>query len=296
MSDFCRNETKNACNLLCLNIFNTKAHLIIAAEKSCQKFSEKLMRYSLDKLQKMKNKSNVLNGILFDVYNTLVKRKKSDFSKLLELLPYQNDFSKDLQEKAIQEAKEFYRLNRHLKWALTNNLSFWIEYYKTLISVLKIPDENSAIATQLANWSREPTSFSITKNAFYVLNSLKKRGYKIGLLSNWDVSLSDFCNALGLSKMVDIILASDEIGIRKPAPEIFKVGCQRINIPPNQVLFVGDSFKKDMEGASNIGMKTAWFNTNGKPKPATSNNIPDFIMSDLIDLLPKLPKAPTFLL
>ena len=55
-----------------------------------------------------------------------------------------------------------------------------------------------------------------------------------------------------------IILNAADVGALKPSPVAFMAICQRGNIPPDEVLFIGDSFQKDTLGAIDAGMYSAY--------------------------------------
>jgi len=240
--------------------------------------------------------SSQVSGILFDVYNTLISREKSDFDKLVELLPAGIP-SPDpgLIQSARSAVMEYYKKERHLSWAIENNLTFWKKFYELYLQELEVTDSDHSVAHSLAGWSRDPNSFVITPDALYVLKTLQDRGYRVGLLSNWDVTLATFCEQLGLASSVDMILASDEMGIRKPAPEIFKEGCRRLGVEVPQGLYIGDSLPKDIAGGNKAGMFTVWFDRHCQtPSSFSAGEEPAVTIHHLSEVLAYLPGAPLF--
>jgi len=227
-----------------------------------------------------------IEGVLFDVYDTLVSRSMSDFEKVKQLLPAHADPpSPENQRHARIATKIFYAENRHLTWAVENNLEFWQKYYELYLSILEVSAPQKKLAHELAAWSRDPLSYSVDSEASPVLKTLKHHGFTVGLLSNWDTSLASFCQKLGLLDLVDMVLASDEIGIRKPDPHIFLIAAEKLAIPPNNFLFIGDSLRKDIAGAKKAGMKTAWLNHSGEVADFNDNTRPDLIINHLGEVL-----------
>lgn len=233
-----------------------------------------------------------IEGILFDVYNTLVSRKKSDYQKLLTLLPPGSTPDESLKEIARATVMDFYRENRHQEWALSNNNQFWYHFYELYVSALGITDPDNQTAHHLADWSRDPHSFVIAPHAIDVIDELKKRGYRVGLLSNWDVTLPQFCDELGFAAKVDMILASDSVGIRKPAPEIFIEGCRRLGIAPEHCLYLGDSLNKDVAGSKAAGLHAGWYHKHNSLPEFTDKTKPLFTFNDFRTLLEILPGPP----
>ncbi len=84
------------------------------------------------------------------------------------------------------------------------------------------------------------------------------------------------------------IFVSGEVGVPKPAPEIFARALHKLGIAPAQAYFIGDSFENDMIGAKNAGMSAIWFHRRG---PFVSGEIqPDYTVtseSELYSLIQK---------
>jgi len=93
-----------------------------------------------------------------------------------------------------------------------------------------------------------------------LLKELKSK-YKLGLVSNFYGNVAILCNEAGFAPFLDVIIDSDEVGLRKPDPEIFKLALSRLNVQPAEAVFVGDSFNRDIKPAKSIGMKTIWLKT-----------------------------------
>ena len=92
------------------------------------------------------------------------------------------------------------------------------------------------------------------------LKILKKQGYKIGVISN----AGDAKNAHrlidrnNLSRYMDFILISAEIGVRKPAPLIYKMALDHLGASPQDAVMVGDTLRADILGAQQVGMAAIW--------------------------------------
>jgi putative hydrolase of the HAD superfamily len=102
-----------------------------------------------------------------------------------------------------------------------------------------------------------------------VLESLKKAGATISLLSNTAFikgrTLRKVLEALRLDVYFDFQLYSDELGLSKPNPEIFKHMLLLINnlyekkhITTDAVIHVGDNKQADIEGAALVGIDGLW--------------------------------------
>lgn len=63
---------------------------------------------------------------------------------------------------------------------------------------------------------------------------------------------------LGFEQSTPCIFISEEFGVRKPDPSIFRAAAQCLDAQPERVLFVGDHPRFDIWGARQVGMKTVW--------------------------------------
>jgi putative hydrolase of the HAD superfamily len=90
------------------------------------------------------------------------------------------------------------------------------------------------------------------------LGELKRRGLKVGLISNWDARLRPLLRELQLDRYFDSIVISAEVGAQKPAPEIFRAAAAQLGVPAETILHVGDSQAEDVAGARAAGWQALW--------------------------------------
>jgi HAD superfamily hydrolase (TIGR01549 family) len=99
-----------------------------------------------------------------------------------------------------------------------------------------------------------PASLNVFPDVVPVVTMLRNAGYPLAVVSNWQCGLRHFCAELGLGHAFDHIIVSAEVGYTKPDPKIFHIACDRLGIPFDRVLHVGDTMVDDIEGAHNAGM------------------------------------------
>lgn len=87
------------------------------------------------------------------------------------------------------------------------------------------------------------------------LKEIRRRGIRIGVVSNWDSRLRTICDGLGLTRLVDFVVISAEVGVRKPDPRIFQVALEKAGVRPDEALHVGDLPEEDGEGARRAGVR-----------------------------------------
>ena len=123
-----------------------------------------------------------------------------------------------------------------------------------------------------------------------VLQTLRIRGYKIGLITNsmqpmWirDIELE----AYGILPFLDARISSGDAGFMKPHPVIYEKVLGQLDVAANTAVFVGDRPINDIAGANEAGMISVWMN------PPHLNYdlegvIPDHTITQLSELLPIL--------
>ncbi len=104
-----------------------------------------------------------------------------------------------------------------------------------------------------------------------ILKLLKKRGYKIGILSNSSEISYNIIDNFKLHSYVDNIVLSCEVGYLKPDPRIFQQILQNLNLSENEVIIIGDKITTDVLGAKIMGIDIIYFNKNEKENNLNPN-------------------------
>ncbi len=84
-----------------------------------------------------------------------------------------------------------------------------------------------------------------------------------------------------LLKWFDPVLVSEEVGVPKPAPEVFHEAARRAALPPERCLYVGDWLDIDALGAREAGMYGVWIRRDGQP---ACDQCPVAVIETLADL------------
>jgi putative hydrolase of the HAD superfamily len=109
--------------------------------------------------------------------------------------------------------------------------------------------------------------FSAFPDASAALSSARARGQRVIVVSNWDSSLAQVLERVGLASLLDRVITSAEVGARKPAPAVFEAALAASRVTPAQALHVGDSLEEDVAGARAAGIAAVWLNRDGADTP-----------------------------
>lgn len=139
---------------------------------------------------------------------------------------------------------------------------------KMLIEFEWLADRNAVDAESVKLLAEQVAQYcySFAKNcveeAKETLTALKNR-YPMVLVSNFYGNINSVLFDFGLGEMFNCIIESAVVGVRKPDPAIFALGVEALGLKPEEVLVVGDSYKKDILPAESLGCKVAWIKGKG---------------------------------
>ena len=95
------------------------------------------------------------------------------------------------------------------------------------------------------------------RGAREILEHLRDCGIKTGIVTNGTVRLQQ-AKIDALELRVNAVVISEQIGVKKPAPEPFLECLRRLEVLPHQAWFVGDHAVNDIAGAHAVGMRAFW--------------------------------------
>jgi putative hydrolase of the HAD superfamily len=91
--------------------------------------------------------------------------------------------------------------------------------------------------------------FEAAPGAEAALRELRADGLRTVAVSNWDVSLPEALERVGLAGLLDGVVSSAAVGAAKPDPRPFERALEIAGARPEEAVHVGDSEREDAEGA-----------------------------------------------
>jgi putative hydrolase of the HAD superfamily len=116
--------------------------------------------------------------------------------------------------------------------------------------------ENAGASTDPAEFVEDfigALEFHPLPGAVKALDHLASAGLALACVANWDISLVDYLERAGVAHRFDALVSAAEAGAQKPDPRIFRVALERLGVPPERALHVGDD-DADRKGASAAGL------------------------------------------
>lgn len=123
------------------------------------------------------------------------------------------------------------------------------------------PDTTAPFADAVADYCYRRAAECI-REARPVLEELHRR-YPMVLVSNFYGNVAAVLADFDLLRYFREIIESAVVGVRKPDPAIFAMGLSALKLPAENVLVVGDSYKKDIVPAISLGCRVAWLKGKG---------------------------------
>jgi FMN phosphatase YigB (HAD superfamily) len=105
--------------------------------------------------------------------------------------------------------------------------------------------------------------FRAFPDALPALAELRALGMRLVCVSNWDYSLPEVLERVGLGDELDGVVASAAAGARKPDPRIFEAALGLARCTADEALHVGDTPAEDVEGARAAGIRALLIDRGG---------------------------------
>jgi len=130
---------------------------------------------------------------------------------------------------------------------------------------------------------RTAEGWRLDPDAGWVLNSLKNKRLKIGLITNYDSRVFDVLESLGIGTLFDEVIVSTLAGAAKPDPLIFQKACTALACLPAEAVHVGDEYEEDWQGARQAGLHAVLYDPRGRHG---DQNVPRICnLAELLDIL-----------
>lgn len=141
--------------------------------------------------------------------------------------------------------------------ASTESRSTSGRYLRYMLEALRVTDD--AVVNAMAEWRRTynvPVGLWNTADpdAETALRLVRDADLRAAVISNSNGSVRSILDTLGLTRYLDFVIDSTEVGVEKPDPRIFRLALERAEIEPAQAVYVGDLYSVDVCGARAVGM------------------------------------------
>lgn len=112
-------------------------------------------------------------------------------------------------------------------------------------------------------WS--PRIVRLVPGTMELLEYLKPK-YHLHLITNgFEEVQHTKLSGSGMEPYFETLTVSEEVGVKKPNPEIFRYALKKAGATPEESLMIGDEMAVDIDGARAAGIDQVFFNATGQP-------------------------------
>ena len=161
---------------------------------------------------------------------------------------------------------------------------FWHDVYSWFMHELGIPEPGSLPSRisqeflKLENWQLYPDVLS-------TLHELERRGYLLGVVSNWEDWLEELLISLEVASLFKFAVISGVELVAKPDRRIYQRALELAGVAPHEAVHVGDSLENDVRPASELGIRAVLLDRRDRmagrhePRITTLSQLPDLLES-----------------
>jgi putative hydrolase of the HAD superfamily len=236
-----------------------------------------------------------IEAIFFDMNGTLRTRQaheptqRAAIARICKILDKQN--VSDAHWKKLTGRLEAYRRWAQDSLRQLSEEEIWADWM--------LPDEPRervipVAAELMLAWSERKGRTIPKPEAQETLAELKRRGYRLGVISNTMSSLDipRSVEEFGWKGYFDVMVLASGVKARKPAPEPYLEAIRTLNVAPTHCAYVGNRFVKDVVGCKRAGFALGIIIENPEQTHPTESNPPIFpdavihSLSELLDIFP----------
>lgn len=198
----------------------------------------------------------MLKAVFIDVGNTLLYEKPSRFEIYAEEARRRG---REVSSGTMRNLMT--RVHRELPREIAGAFRYtdgWFSAYIEHIFHLELGIARGDLASlreDLFGRFSAPGTFSPFPGGRELLERVRSRGLRLGIISNWSTRLPRLLDDLGLSDKVDFVLCSALERAEKPDSVIFERALARAGVAPDEAVHAGDDLEKDYLGARRAGLR-----------------------------------------
>lgn len=162
-------------------------------------------------------------------------------------------------------------------------VQIWLDMYAMMADYCGITRDVPELCQAVYDDYLRPENWSPYPDVEACLKGLKRRGFTLGIISNWDATLEQLIRSMGLLPYFDDVVASAAVGCRKPSRAIFEIAMERLGAQPEECVHVGDLPEADGDGATSAGIRPILIDRAGKLDGSCYASVR--VLTDLVSLL-----------
>jgi 2-haloalkanoic acid dehalogenase type II len=221
-----------------------------------------------------------MRAVIFDFYFTLAEPKLTNFAELAESLGCPADAVAEQRRSLLAERPLLAPVFDGEQPSFRSFHDYWVEFGDDLFRRLGVDGGGEAYA---ANRRSAHEAAVMYPEVPEVLETLRNRGFRLGVLSDADSDQLSACLA-GCNLGFDAVICSEDLRCYKPHRSVFHAACKALGVQPAEAVYIGDTPINDVEGSRRAGLRPVWLNRRGVAWPEALDP-PDLVAESLDDVL-----------
>ncbi|HAM15453.1 MAG TPA: HAD family hydrolase [Eggerthellaceae bacterium] len=209
-----------------------------------------------------------------DVFTRVARRRGYDIT-VRDVEPCMADVNAYYQEEYLRDG-DFWCIHERA-------VQIWLDMYTIMADYCGIAQGVPELAQAVYDEYLDARNWSAYPDVEACLKGLKRRGFQLGIISNWDATLEGLVRDLVLLPYFDDVVASATVGYRKPDHVIFEIALERMGVRADEAVHVGDLAEADGEGATSAGIHPIIIDRAGVVDDDRFQKIS--VLTDLVSLL-----------
>jgi REG-2-like HAD superfamily hydrolase len=161
-------------------------------------------------------------------------------------------------------------------------LRYWNDVYHLFLRQLGA-DEPGEIPSRLVQEFLKLETWQLYPDALPALQELDRRGYLLGVVSNWEDWLEELLVSLQVSSLFKFAVVSGVEMVAKPDRRIYRRALELAGVEPRRVVHVGDSMENDVLPATEVGITAVLLDRRDRlagrhePRITSLSQLPDLL-------------------
>lgn len=192
--------------------------------------------------------------IFFDAGDTLIAYRRPLRILLQDFFIQQDEIvRRDAISDALEAIDGHYRSMIRQVRSVTDEQRMWLEVARELLDVLLPRRRDLYVA--LGGWFADGwRQMKVFRDVRPTMRALRKAGYRLAVVSNWEPSLVQTLDRLGIRHYFEAVVTSAVEGVWKPDPGLFRRALERLAVRAEAAVSVGDHLERDFASARQAGM------------------------------------------
>ncbi len=201
----------------------------------------------------------MVKAVIFDIDGTLYNYKTANAKGIEALKKYATE-KLSVTTDDFQQVYDWGR--RRTKELLMEQGAAYsrLLYAQHILEYIGLPPVSHALEMEQIYWDaffENMVPFAGVKD-FMIL--LKSNVVKIAICTDMTTAIQHRkLRKLDVADLVDVVVTSEEAGRDKPAPQVYRLVLDKLEVEGKDVLMIGDSLDRDVKGAEAMGIKGVWF-------------------------------------